>query len=35
MIKTKFKQFSVDPQIIGALGAALIAKKAYQKKIDN
>lgn len=32
MIGTKFKHFSVDPQIIGALGAALIAKKAYLKK---
>ena len=28
----KFKQFPVDPQIIGALGAALIAKKSYEKK---
>jgi predicted CoA-substrate-specific enzyme activase len=32
MIGIKFKQFSVDPQIIGALGAALIARKAYQKQ---
>ena len=35
MIGTKFKQFSVDPQIIGALGAALIAKKAYLKRTGN
>ena len=31
----KFKKLSVDPQIIGALGAALIAKKAYEKKNKN
>lgn len=28
----KFKELPVDPQIIGALGAALIAKKAHMKK---
>ncbi|MHA1270875.1 MAG: acyl-CoA dehydratase activase [Candidatus Helarchaeota archaeon] len=27
----KFKELPVDPQIIGALGAALIAKKAFEK----
>ena len=35
MIGTKFKPFPVDPQIIGALGAALVAKKAYLKKIKD
>lgn len=32
LINTTFKKFPVDPQIIGALGAALIAKRAYEKK---
>ncbi|MDD1779380.1 MAG: benzoyl-CoA reductase, bzd-type, subunit Q, partial [Candidatus Helarchaeota archaeon] len=32
MLGTQFKKFSVDPQIIGALGAAFVAKKAYNKK---
>jgi predicted CoA-substrate-specific enzyme activase len=31
ILGVKFKQFPIDPQIIGALGAALIAKKAYEK----
>ncbi len=31
IIGIKFKKFPIDPQIIGALGAALIAKRAYQK----
>jgi len=35
MIGIKFKQFSVDPQIIGALGAALIAQKVYLKKVGS
>ncbi len=32
IIGTKFKKFPVDPQIIGALGAALIAKRVNSKK---
>ncbi len=33
LIGIKFKKLPVDPQIIGALGAALIAKKTYLKKM--
>ncbi|MHA1264401.1 MAG: acyl-CoA dehydratase activase [Candidatus Helarchaeota archaeon] len=32
ILRTKFKEFPIDPQIIGALGAALVAKKAYLKQ---
>ncbi|HUX99099.1 MAG TPA: acyl-CoA dehydratase activase [Candidatus Deferrimicrobium sp.] len=35
ILNVKFKQFPVDPQIIGALGAALIARKAYKKKLEK
>ena len=35
MLGTQFKKFPIDPQIVGALGAALIAKKAYAKKKEK
>ena len=34
-LNVKLKQIQIDPQIIGALGAALFAKEEYQKTVQK